>query len=96
MLEGACMNPYNKPKEGDIQSCRKCRWIRVCVDPCDDCENMDVVDGNGNLLPGKEYCPFEQGSKECRKLAGKTCQQYEPKLQSSVDLEVIRCLESRQ
>ena len=87
------MNPYNPIKSGEKKSCRKCRWIEICIDPCDDCVNMDVVDADGNLLPGKDYCPFEQGSKECRKIAGTNCRQYEPKLNSAVDLAVIKCKE---
>ena len=62
------------------QSCGKCRWLPVCIDPCDDCENMNVLDDAGNLLSGKEYCNLEQGDKECRKITGPTCKDYEPKL----------------
>ena len=67
------------------QSCFKCRWIEICIDPCDDCQNFDVTDDKGNLLPGKKYCSFEQGSKKCRQIAGTYCKQYEPKLTVSPD-----------
>ena len=86
------MNPYNPPKKGEKQSCRKCRWLPVCIDPClPDCENADVVDSNCELPPGKKYCEFEQGDKECRKIAGKTCETYEPRL-PGVDLQLIDCM----
>lgn len=75
------MNPYNLPKKGEKQSCRKCRWRIVCIDPCTDCEIINA---------GIE-CDFEQGDKECRKIAGKTCKQYETKL-PGVDLQLIDCI----
>lgn len=62
------------------KACKNCRWIPSCIDPCDDCVNMDVVDGEGNLLPGKDYCPYEQHSKECEKICIKTCESFTPKL----------------
>ena len=88
------MNPYNPPRKGEKQTCKKCRWLPICIDPCDDCKNSEVVDDDGELLPGKEYCQFEQGEKDCRKIAGDKCQQYEPRLASSVDLELKRRMDA--
>jgi hypothetical protein len=41
---------------------------------------MDVVDDNGSLLPGKEYCPYDQHSPECEKICISTCTSFTPKL----------------
>lgn len=85
------MNSDNQPKKEEEQSCGKCRWLPVCIDPCTDCKNLDVVDDDGELLPGKEFCELEQGSKECRKIAGPTCKEYEPTLHG-VDLQLLDCI----
>jgi hypothetical protein len=62
------------------KSCKNCRCLPSCIDPCDDCINMDVVDADGNLLPGKEYCPYEQHSEECERICASTCRSFTPKL----------------
>jgi hypothetical protein len=87
------MNPYNPPKKGGTPNCKDCRWRPICIDPCDDCPNMDVVDENGDLLPGKEYCPYEQHSKKCNKIIAPVCNQFEPSL-GSVDLRLNKALDS--
>lgn len=81
------MNPYNPPKKGIEPNCKNCRWLPVCIDPCDDCVNMSVLDEDGMLLPGKDYCPHEQHSKACNKVAAKTCKSFEPRL-GGVDLRL--------
>jgi hypothetical protein len=52
-----------------------------------------VTNENGELLPGKEYCPNDQGDERCRKIAAKDCVSFEPHL-IGVDLQLIRIKES--
>ena len=60
------------------QSCKHCAWIETCIDPCNEaCPNMQVTDDKGNLLEGKDYCPFEQGSEECQSVIGAVCTSFE-------------------
>jgi hypothetical protein len=60
------------------KNCRQCFYRRTCFDPCDGCTNFDVVDEDGNLLPGKDYCQHPQGSAKCQAIAAQTCESYEP------------------
>ena len=73
------MTTYNQPKNGGAKSCKKCRWLPVCIDPCDDCKK---------LVTG---CNLEQGDDECRKIAVAGCKRYEHKL-PGVDLQLIECI----
>jgi hypothetical protein len=38
---------------------------------------MQVLDNEGNLLEGKDYCEFEQGSEECQSVIGGVCTTFE-------------------
>ena len=88
------MNPYNPPVPGKKQTCRKCRWEEICIDPCDDCPNMKAVkfDSKGNPHLNT-LCPHEQSDKNCVKIVAPTCKQYEPKL-NGVDLKLIKIRKS--
>jgi hypothetical protein len=76
-----------------LRNCRKCRWVEVCIDPCDDCPNMNAVklDASGEPIP-ETFCPYEQGDKNCHRVVAPTCESFEPRL-AGVDLKVIRIKE---
>ena len=60
------------------QSCKQCAWKNACTDPCsDECPNMQVLDSIGELIEGKDYCEFDQGSSKCQKVIGAVCKQFE-------------------
>jgi hypothetical protein len=51
------------------QSCKRCAWFEVCIDPCaGECPN---------LLGGEDCCQQEQGSYECQKIIGIVCSSFE-------------------
>lgn len=87
------MNLYNPPIKGKVKNCRDCRWVEICIDPCDDCPNMNAVklDLSGEPIP-ETLCPFEQGDKDCRKIVAPTCESFEPRL-AGVDFKVARIKE---
>jgi len=72
------------------QTVRSCIMGLVggCIDPCDDCPNMNAVkfDTNGDVIEST-LCQLEQGSKECYALVCKTCKQFKPRgtLQEQID-----------
>lgn len=60
------------------QSCKHCAWLETCIDPCsEECPNMQVLDSKGELIEGKDYCDFEQGSEECQSIIGKVCTSFQ-------------------
>jgi len=78
-----------KVPDNEQKSCKTCRWITVCIDPCDDCPNMLNVKFDENHNPIEDtLCKFEQGDSNCRKVAGINCKQYQRKLKSKFDPQV--------
>ena len=50
------------------KSCYNCRWLSVCIDPCDGCIK---------LLHEDDVCHYEQGDRNCRQSAHITCDDWE-------------------
>jgi hypothetical protein len=51
---------------------------------------MQVLDSKGELIEGKDYCPFEQGSEECQSVIGAVCTTFELPTKDT-DKQVERC-----
>lgn len=57
-------------------SCKNTKW---CIDPCDDCPNMEKVEFDEKGMPIENtLCIHEQGSEECRVIVCPVCESYEP------------------
>ena len=64
------------------QSFRTCRMSLLggCIDPCDDCPNIEAVKFDDQGEPIKEtLCKFDQMDRNCRKVICPVCTAWKPK-----------------